>query len=37
LNISTHTVHTHIKNIYEKLQAKGRADAVAKARKKGII
>jgi DNA-binding NarL/FixJ family response regulator len=37
LNISTHTVHTHIKNTYEKLQAKGREDAVAKARKKGII
>lgn len=37
LNISIHTVHTHIKNIYEKLQAKGRNDAIIKARKKGII
>jgi two-component system, NarL family, response regulator len=37
LSISTHTVHTHIKNIYEKLQAKGRNDAIIKARKKGII
>ncbi len=37
LNISTHTVHTHIKNIYEKLQAKDRNDAIIKARKKGII
>ena len=37
LNISTHTVHTHIKNIYEKLQAKDRNDAIMKARKKGII
>jgi len=37
LSISTHTVHTHIKNIYEKLQAKNRQDAIKKARKKGII
>lgn len=37
LSISTHTVHTHIKNCYEKLQAKGRNDAINKARKKGII
>lgn len=37
LNISVHTVHTHIKNIYEKLQAKNRADALIKARRKGII
>lgn len=36
-NISPHTVHTHIKNIYEKLQAKTRQDAFMKARKKGII
>jgi len=37
LSISTHTVHTHIKKIYEKLQAKDRNDAIIKARKKGII
>ncbi|HTG00754.1 MAG TPA: response regulator transcription factor [Nitrospirota bacterium] len=37
LKISTHTVHTHIKNMYEKLQAKDRNDAIIKARKKGII
>ena len=37
LGISTHTVHTHIKNIYEKLQAKDRNDAINKARKRGII
>jgi DNA-binding NarL/FixJ family response regulator len=37
LSISTHTVHTHIKNMYEKLQAKDRNDAIIKARKKGII
>jgi two-component system NarL family response regulator len=37
LGISSHTVHTHIKNIYEKLQAKDREDALVKARKTGII
>lgn len=37
LGISIHTVHTHIKNIYEKLQAKDRNDAIFKARKRGII
>ena len=37
LNISSHTVHSHIKNIYEKLHAAGRSDALLKAHKKGII
>lgn len=37
LNISPHTVHTHIKNIYEKLHAKSKQEAILKARKKGII
>jgi DNA-binding NarL/FixJ family response regulator len=37
LKISAHTVHTHIKNIYEKLQAKDRVEALVKARKTGII
>jgi two-component system NarL family response regulator len=37
MNISPHTVHTHIKNIYAKLQARDKADALAKARRKGLI
>ncbi|NTW59840.1 MAG: response regulator transcription factor [Nitrospirae bacterium] len=37
LGISPHTVHTHIKNIYEKLHAKNRQGALIAARKKGII
>ena len=36
-SISPHTVHTHIKKIYEKLQAKDRQQALVVARKKGII
>ena len=37
LSISPHTIHSHIKNIYEKLHAKNRKDALTKARKKGIL
>ncbi|MDH5751424.1 MAG: response regulator transcription factor [Deltaproteobacteria bacterium] len=37
LNISTNTVHAHIKNIYEKLQARNRQHALLKARKIGIL
>jgi DNA-binding NarL/FixJ family response regulator len=37
LNISVHTVHSHIKNIYRKLYADGRETALINARKKGII
>ena len=36
-NISPHTVHTHINNIYKKLQAKDRREALVIARQKGII
>lgn len=35
--ISPHTVHSHIKKIYEKLQSKNRKEALMKARKKGIL
>jgi two-component system NarL family response regulator len=35
--ISPHTVHTHINNIYKKLQAKDRREALVIARQKGII
>ncbi len=37
LFISHHTVHTHIKNIYDKLQAKGRKDALVKAKRRGLV
>lgn len=37
LKISKNTVHTHIKKIYEKLQASGREDAIRKAKYKSII
>ena len=37
LNISSHTVHSHIKRIYEKLQSKDRTEALVKARKGGFI
>lgn len=36
-SISPHTVHTHIKNIYEKLHAKDRQSALVAARRRGII
>ena len=36
-NVSTHTVHAHIKRIYEKLHAHSRAEALTKARLRGIL
>ncbi len=37
LCISPHTVHSHIKKIYEKLQAHNRQEALSSARRKSII
>jgi two-component system NarL family response regulator len=37
LGISTNTVHTHIKHVYEKLQARSREEAVRVARRKGLL
>ncbi len=37
LGISPHTVHTHIKNIYDKLHVKNRRQALAQARKLSLI
>ena len=36
-SISSHTVHSHIKRIYEKLQSKDRTEVLVKARKSGVI
>jgi len=37
LHVSPHTVHTHVKHIYEKLHARSRDDALRKARRKGLL
>lgn len=37
LCISAHTVHSHIKHIYEKLHAKDKHEALLKARRRGIL
>ncbi|MFO7937734.1 MAG: response regulator transcription factor [Kiritimatiellia bacterium] len=37
LNISPHTVHTHIKKIYEKVEVGSREEALSKARRLGWI
>ena len=35
--LSVHTVRTHLKRVYEKLQASSREEAVRKARRKGLL
>jgi DNA-binding NarL/FixJ family response regulator len=37
LHVSTHTVHSHIKRIYEKLHATSKSDAFTKARLRGML
>lgn len=37
LHISPHTVHSHIKHIYEKVHASSRGEMLVKARKLGVI
>jgi DNA-binding NarL/FixJ family response regulator len=37
LSISTHTVNTHVKHIYEKLHVCSRQEAVSKARQRGLV
>jgi DNA-binding CsgD family transcriptional regulator len=37
LNVSPHTVKTHVARLFEKLDAKRRADAINKARELGIV
>lgn len=37
LAISVHTVHSHIKSIYERLHASGKREALATARRKGLL
>ncbi len=37
LHLSTHTVHSHIKRIYEKLHATSKAEALTKARLRGML
>jgi DNA-binding NarL/FixJ family response regulator len=37
IHLSVHTIHTHIKNIYEKLHVNSKGEAVAKALKNKLI
>lgn len=37
LSVSVHTVNSHIKNIYQKLSASSKSEAIIKAKQKGII
>ena len=37
LTVSTNTIRTHLRHIYAKLDAHGRAEAVARARELGLL
>jgi DNA-binding NarL/FixJ family response regulator len=37
LSVSPHTVHSHIKNIYDQMQVRSREEALAQARSRGLI
>ena len=37
LGLSSHTIHSHIKNIYRKLQVNSKIEAINTARRRGII
>ena len=37
LCVSPHTVHSHIKNIYDQMQVRSRSEALAQARSRGLI
>ena len=37
LSVSTNTIRTHLRHIYAKLDAHGRAEAVARARELGLL
>jgi DNA-binding CsgD family transcriptional regulator len=36
LGLSTHTIERHVANLYRKIDARGRADAVAHALRNGL-
>lgn len=37
MGISRHTVHSHAKKIYDKLHARGRTQAIRKAKLSGLL
>lgn len=37
LGLSPHTVHTHVKNIYGKMRARNRAQAIQRAKARGLL
>lgn len=37
LNLSFHTVHTHIRNIYEKMHVSGKGEAISKAMRNRLV